>query len=223
MALPVINHQMDDDRVIHHELGHWLMAREMGFSVGQVIIERMNGKASGYATVFPRAQSRLDAAESVDGYLSNRIRVLLAGVIVEIEWYKKTFGTTLDGKEFDRIYNNGVIDRSGISDKGKAEELLVILAGIRNEPTAKYNDLDHQVRALFVEIYREAEQLVGRFLEKLFTLADLVANEPWQNPAMLEVTNERLTELTYLAAEIITSEAQTERPYGATTVEAWES
>ena len=214
MALPVTKHAIDDSRVIHHELGHWLMAREMGFSVGQIFIERKSGKASGHATVYPTAPSRLVTAEAVDDYLSRRIRVLLAGVIVEIEWYKKTFGKDL-GEELDRIYENGVIDHSGINDKGKAEELLVILAGIRKEPTAKYHDLSYQTRALFVEIYREAKQLVGRFLEKLFTLADLVANEPWQNHTTLDVTNERLVELTDVAAEIIASAAKTERPSGA--------
>ncbi len=213
MALPVTKHAIDDSRVIHHELGHWLMAREMGFSVGQIFIERKSGKASGHATVYPTAPSRLDTAEAVDDYLSRRIRVLLAGVIVEIEWYKKTFGKDL-GEELDRIYENGVIDHSGINDKGKAEELLVILAGIRKEPTAKYHDLSYQTRALFVEIYREAKQLVGRFLEKLFTLADLVANEPWQNHTTLDVKNERLIELTDVAAEIIASAAQAETPSG---------
>lgn len=212
MVLPATNNEMDDSRVIHHELGHWLMAREMGFNVGQIFIKRMRGKASGHAKVFPRAPSRLDTAEAVDDYLIRRIRVLLAGVIVEIEWYKKTFGKALDEDEVDHIYENGVIDHSGINDKGKAEELLVILAGIRNESTAKYNDLTYQVRALFVEIYREAEQLVGRFLEKLFTLSDLVANEPWQNHTMLVVTNERLTELADIAAENMALAVQANRP-----------
>lgn len=211
MALPETNHEMDDNRVIHHELRHWLMAREMGFSVGEVSIERKDGKASGHATVFPRAKSRLDTAEAVDDYLSNRIRVLLAGVIVEIEWYKKTFGRALDKKEFDRIYNNRVIDRSGTSDKGKAEELLAILAGLRNEPTTKCNDLDNQIRALFVEIYQETQQLVSRFLGTLFALAKLVSNEPSQNDTK-HVLTERLTELANIAAQNIASAAQTESP-----------
>jgi len=206
MALPATTHTIDDSRVIHHELGHWLMAREMGFSVGHIFIERKSAKASGHAKVYPRAPSRLDKAEAVDDYLSKRIRVLLAGVIVEIEWYKKTFGDEL-GKQLDRIYENPVIDRSGINDKGKAEELLAILAGIRKAPTAQYNAFSDQVRALFVEIYRDAKLLIEAFLEKLFALADLVANEPWQNDTTLDVTNRRLIELNDVAAEIVASKA----------------
>lgn len=207
MALPETSYEIDDSRVIHHELGHWLMAREVGFSVGEISIERMHGKASGHAKVFPRAQSQMDTAAAVDDYLSNRIRVLLAGVIAEIEWYKRTFGSTLDKQEFDRIYNNAVIDRSGISDKGKAEELLAILAGIRNEPTTKPNDLDNQNRALFVNIYRDTQLLANNFLETLFTLAELVSNEPWDNNAKL-VTKERLTTLVIIATERVASAAK---------------
>ncbi|TFZ37798.1 hypothetical protein EWW49_00335 [Pseudomonas syringae] len=204
MALPVTKHAVDDSRVIHHELGHWLMAREMGFSVGQIFIQRMNGQASGHATVYPRASSRLCKAEAVDDYISRRIRVLLAGSIVEIEWYKKTFGAAL-GKQLDRFYENPVIDHSGIGDKAKAEELLVILAGIRKELKAKHNFLPDQIRILFVEIYRDTKLIVETFLEKLFILADLVESEPWQNYKTLTVENERLTELSDIAAGIVAS------------------
>lgn len=207
MALPVTKDDIDVSRVIHHELGHWMMAREMGFSVGQIFIKRMHSKASGHAKAYPRAQSRLDTAESVDGYLSNRIKVLLAGTIVEIEWYKRTFGQNLVQEDFDRIYENGVIDHSGVNDKAKAEELLVVLAGIRNERTARYDDLTTQIRTHFVELYHEAEQIAGRFLEKLFVLAELVSKEPWQG-LMLVVTNERLAELSEIANQNQTLEAQ---------------
>lgn len=210
MALPETHHAMDDSRVIHHELGHWLMAREMGFIVGEISIERMQGKASGHATVFPRAQSQLTTSEAVDDYLSRRIWVLLAGAIVEIEWYKKTFGQRLEEGVFDRIYNNRVIDNSGVSDKGKAEELLAILAGIRNEPTSKRNALTDQVRTLFVALYKEAALIAREFLETLFALAELVSNEPWQDPTTLKVTKERLTELAEIAAESTTSVAHSE-------------
>lgn len=202
MALPVTKDDIDVSRVIHHELGHWLMAREMGFSVGQIFIKLMHGKASGHAKAFPRAQSRLDTAESVDGYLSNRIKVLLAGTIVEIEWYKKTFEQSFDQDDFDRIYENGVIDHSGVNDKSKAEELLVVMAGIRNERTARYDDLTTQIRTHFVELYHEAEQIAGGFLEKLFVLAELVSKEPWQG-YMLVVPNERLTELSEIADQTL--------------------
>ena len=209
MALPVTTYEIDDSRVIHHELGHWLMAREMGFNVGQIFIKRKSGEAYGHSTVYPSASRRLDTAEAVDDYLSKRIRVLLAGVIVEIEWYKKMFGNEL-GKQFDRIYENPVIDRSGISDKGKAEELIAILVGIRKDQTAKYNTLSDQIRVLFVELYRDAKLLVEAFLVKLFSLADLVAKEPWQNGATLDVTIERLIELADVAAETVASTAQDE-------------
>lgn len=203
MALPVTKDDIDVSRVIHHELGHWMMAREMGFSVGQIFIKRMHGKASGHAKAFPRAQSRLDTAESVDGYLSNRIKVLLAGTIVEIEWYKKAFGKNLIQEDFDSIYENGVMDHSGVNDKAKAEELLVVLAGIRNERTARYDDLTKQIRTHFVELYHEAEQLAESFLEELFVLAELVSKEPWQSYGMLVVTNERLTELSEIANQTL--------------------
>lgn len=199
MPLPETLHDQDNNRVIHHELGHWLMAREMGFEVGKIVINSSRGKASGYAKVFPRASSQLDTAEAVDDYLSRRVRVLLAGVIVEIAWYKKTFGESLSDKDLKGIYENAVIDRSGIGDKGKAEELLAILAGIRGGTRAMDKDLNNQIRVIFVKIYRETEQVVETFLEMLFVLADLISSEPWQDPDMLEMEKQRLTELVGIA------------------------
>lgn len=204
MALPKTSQQQDDDRVIHHELGHWLMAREMGFTAGKIFLKRIGGKASGHAKVYPRASTRLSTAEAVDDYLTKRIMVLFAGVIVEVEWYRKTFVKDLDEDDIDHIYENGVIDHSGLNDKGKVEELLVVLAGIRNGPAAKYPDLSYQTRVIFVELYNQAINLVGRFLDKLYTLAELVKEEQWQSNGILDVPNERLVELEDVAAERVT-------------------
>lgn len=201
MALPETKGALDDSRVIHHELGHWLMARELGFTAGQIFLKRINGKASGYAKVYPRAAIRLDSAELVESYLENRIMVLLSGVIAEIEWYKKIFGEDEDSDYATRIYNNGVIDHSGLGDRGKAEELLVVLAGIKNDPTAKYTDLTTQIRTIFVELYEKAQDLAGRFIEKLNVMADLIKDKEWQSNGILVVTCEELVTIEAVASE----------------------
>ncbi|ATN12542.1 hypothetical protein CRN80_24155 [Pseudomonas sp. FDAARGOS_380] len=194
MALPKLSEQQDVRRVIHHELGHWLMAREVGFKIGGVCVDTYRGKAAGAATVFPKPSNKLVSAQAVEEYLTNRIMVLCAGVIAEIEWYVKN---TLNFKteNVNDVYENGVIDTSGLTDKGRIDELMIILTGIRTEPTAIKTEADQTQRNLFIEVYEETRRIFVGFKDKLFALAKLVENEKWTSVTELTVPNNRLIEL----------------------------
>ncbi|MBI6885102.1 hypothetical protein [Pseudomonas putida] len=200
MALPKVRGARDESRVIHHELGHWLMAREVGFDTGGVIVQRApDGAIHGSAKVFPRASVMLDTTGAIDDYLTRRVMVLCTGVIVEIEWYSKNLGRLLDEDELADVYENGVIDVSGLSDKGKIEELLVILSGLRNKPVSELPDFAAQISDLFTEIYNQAKVKAEKFLDKLYVMAEITSKEKWQSREMLEVPLERLLEIESLS------------------------
>lgn len=200
MALPKVEGARDESRVIHHELGHWLMAREVGFDTGSVIVQiAPDGAIHGSAKVFPRASVMLDTTGAIDDYLTRRVMVLCAGVIVEIEWYSKNLGRLLDKDELADVYENGVIDSSGLSDKGKIEELLVILSGMRSKPVIELSDFSVQISDLFTEIYNQAKVIAERFLDKLYVMAEIASKEKWQSHDMLEVPLERLLQIEILA------------------------
>lgn len=197
MALPKLSEQEDVRRVIHHELGHWLMAREVGFKTGGVYVDTYRGKAAGAATVFPKAANQLVTALAVEEYLTKRIMVLCAGVLAEIEWYAKNT-PNFEAEHVNDVYENGVIDTSGLTDKGRIDELMIILAGIRNKPTAR--EADQNQRDLFVEVYGKARDAFVGFEEKLFTLAKLAEKETWNSATELTIPETRIIELEKIAA-----------------------
>ncbi|MEE5062628.1 hypothetical protein V2J97_01125 [Pseudomonas alliivorans] len=201
MALPRLSDQQDVRRVIHHELGHWLMAREVGFDIGAISVDTYRGKAGGAAKVFPRAQTQLKNAAAVDEYLTKRIMVLCAGVRTEIEWYHRDPTIPFSREYIDDVYENGVIDTSGLTDKGKIDELLVILAGIRFTAATDNRALSIQHRALFEEIYHESCRISECFMDKLFALAKLVVEERWISTSKLVVRSNRLIELEMIASQ----------------------
>ena len=199
MELPKLNEQQDVKRVIHHELGHWLMAREVGFKTGGVYVDTYRGKAAGAATVFPKAANQLVTALAVEEYLTKRIMVLCAGVLAEIEWYAKNI-PNFEEEQVNDVYENGVIDTSGLTDKGRIDELMIILAGIRSEPTTKKAEEDQNQRDLFVDVYEKAREVFIGFEEKLFALAKLVEKEKWNSATKLTIPETRIIELEKIAA-----------------------
>lgn len=210
MALPKLNDNQDIKRVIHHELGHWLMAREVGFEIGEIRLDTLWGKAAGSSKVFPRATSQLSSAESIDEYITKRVMVLCAGVRTEVEWYHRMPGFSFGKDDVNNVYENGVIDTSGLTDKGRIDELLIILAGIRYNAANSYSDLSHQMRAIFETIYSQVCEIAEDFMEKLFILAELIEKEQWQGRCKLTVSSKRLIELEAVAAEKIANIHSTE-------------
>jgi len=199
MALPKLSEQQDVRRVIHHELGHWLMAREVGFKTGGVYVDTYRGKAAGAATVFPKAANQLVTALAVEEYLTKRVMVLCAGVLAEIEWYAKNT-PNFEEEQVNDVYENGVIDTSGLTDKGRIDELMIILAGIRKKPTAKQAETDQNQRDLFSEVYGKAREAFVGFEKKLFALAKLVEKEKLNSDTKLTIPENRIIKLEKIAA-----------------------
>ncbi|MNJ52293.1 hypothetical protein D3C77_476220 [compost metagenome] len=129
--------------------------------------------------------------------------VLCAGVRTEIEWYHRDSTIPFSEEDIHDIYENGVIDTSGLTDKGKMDELLIILAGIRFTAAADNRALNIQHRALFEEIYQKSCKISVHFMDKLFALAKLVTQERWISSSKLVVRSNRLIELELIASQTI--------------------
>lgn len=148
-------------RIIHHELGHWLMSRHVGFDTGEIKIGMLaNGTPYGHATVYPTPKGQLIQAIDIYKHLLDRVAVLCAGVIADIEWHKRYSSSDYDSDDTEYLYANGVMDATGLSDRGKIEELLYVMNGIKNQPSQDSEEIMNQRHEIRTEAWIKASEFI---------------------------------------------------------------
>ncbi|MEI7336694.1 hypothetical protein [Pectobacterium carotovorum] len=142
------------ERTIHHELGHWLMSRHVGFDVGEIAISmNNNSQLCGHATVHPVPIKQLSNVNDIYNHILNRVSVLCAGVIADIEWHKKFASSNYEQADTEHLYANGIMDETGLSDRGKIEEHLFIMNSIKNFPSHDPEENSKQRNQILSEVY----------------------------------------------------------------------
>lgn len=149
-------------RAIYHELGHWLMGRKVGFDVGSIRIGISNFGVYGNSDIKPIPKKKLDSADAIYEHLFNRVCILIAGVIADIIWHEKYEPVIEKSNDTKYFYDNGVMDKTAISDKGKITELLFVMNGIVNNPVQDEKLLEEKMN----EIQRNAWDISLEFLIK---------------------------------------------------------
>lgn len=141
MELPRITMQQEKERILNHELGHWLAATHFGFHIDHLAIEADSvGIKSGYVNMYPRPT--IDKISSVDDYLMSRIVILCAGAVMDDGWYNNLH--PLNDDQRSTLYNSGLIDKTGLSDRAKIFEHLPLLSAIRfGVPSSKAEEDDN--------------------------------------------------------------------------------
>ncbi|MFH4559006.1 zinc metalloprotease [Vibrio diabolicus] len=148
-----------------HELGHYYMAKESGFGVHQLDVnftsrDKFHGKA--HITIYMTPNT------TVEMLVSNRIKVLMAGVLAE----------SLD--ENNKINNARAIEKLSInarSDKEKYEELLHLLRCIKfphaltDELILKHNE------DLCSELWNEVAIYIESIADKITSVANEISEK----------------------------------------------
>jgi len=163
-------------RAIYHELGHWLMGRHVGFDVGSIKIGKSNFGVFGNSEVKPIPRTKLESANAIYEHLFDRVCILCAGVISDIIWHKKYEPKIDEENDDDYFYSNGVMDKTGITDKGKIIELLFVMNGIVNTPVQDKAILEKQMD----EIQDKAWDRALKFLlnnQNLVSMGDELINQ----------------------------------------------
>lgn len=152
-------------QLAYHEAGHWIVAKLLGFVVGDIALtvhgEQLDKKkyhfhGSGSSHVFPGAS--LASMKDVDEYIIKRMAILIAGVGAQ----KRT-----DSRDTDTIWKEHAMD-----DHGKLNQLFFVLRGIRYPGQVSIEDeVKHRN-----ELTLEVGSLVESLLEKNTNLLEEVAN-----------------------------------------------
>ncbi|SNY61386.1 hypothetical protein SAMN02744775_00558 [Enterobacter sp. CC120223-11] len=168
-------------RIIHHELGHWLMSRHVGFDTGEINIGMLaNHKPYGQAIVYPSPKSQLAQAVDIYDHLLSRTAVLCAGVIADIGWHKRYASSDYDSDDTEYLYANGVMDATGLSDSGKIEELLYVMNGIKNPPSQDSEEIMNQRHKIRTEAWLKASEFIDEN-PILFGMGEILIKDYFEN------------------------------------------
>jgi len=109
--------------VIKHEVGHWVVAKILGFKTGDITIQiTHNGKLFGHeASANIRPEPEISNITDISSYLENRICILFAGVI------SQAIGKT----DISETSAADLLLADGASDYAKVTELVFICMGIK--------------------------------------------------------------------------------------------
>lgn len=168
-------------RTIHHEIGHWLMARHLEFDVDGIKIGmNKHNQIFGMATVHPVPKSKFSSVDEVYDHLLKRITVLCAGVIADIEWHKKFASTNYDHNDTEFLYANGIMDATGLSDRGKIDELLFVMNGILNIPSQEPTENSSQRQKIMLDAWEKASLFLDDN-QDLFRLGSILVTDYFNN------------------------------------------
>lgn len=139
--------------LIRHELGHWIVARELGFKIGDIKLNIFNNGHNGSSKIFP--EPFIDTIDELEKYLINRICVLYAGVISQLIF--------LDEKLRTAEKSAYLLNTYAADDHGKIMELIFILRAVRYEKhkiSEKYEIIQKQdiVNEIWNKCYKIIEE-----------------------------------------------------------------
>ncbi|WP_233960126.1 M50 family metallopeptidase [Pectobacterium versatile] len=157
MELPKITMQQQKERILNHELGHWLAATHFGFHIDHLAIEGDRvGIKSGYVNMYPRPT--IDKISSVEDYLMSRIVILCAGAVMDDGWYNDLH--PLNDDQRSTLFNCGLIDKTGLSDYAKIQEHLPLLSAIRfGVPSSKAEE-DKNFKSILDQAWQYAYNIL---------------------------------------------------------------
>lgn len=152
--------------VARHEMGHYVIARALGFMTGDVILEiREPVGHRGAAEII--LQASIKSLEDVRLYLERRVIVLYAGALAETLPYIASPTKRVDIKRALEILNtNG---QGAEQDYAKVRELIHALRNISHPDTDLADD-----GAIQADLYEVNDKLFYRAVELVETLAETI-------------------------------------------------
>lgn len=153
------------ENVIRHEVGHWYVAKSLGFDVGKISIyfkkeaQYESHQAHAHMNIHPS----LSSIEDIDDYLIRRVSILFAGAM---------FQSVSDKRPVEKI-----LDTNGVSDHSKLRELCHILRGIRfpNDIKAAYElEQMHKIRD---EAWEKAKHIYNSNEVEIECLVERICSE----------------------------------------------
>lgn len=151
-----------------HEMGHYVLARVMGFGTGKVTMELMgfDGRRGGSTIHLDQPTADLDAVIS---YLERRVIVLYAGALAEALSPVQTPQKGIDQAKASEIFLSPNLGAG--EDHAKVREALMLLRNIHNVTRCDKNDVQRQMNDIGNRLWARASELVEQFEDTIVGLA----------------------------------------------------
>lgn len=162
-------------RVAQHEMGHYVVARALGFRTGDVSIELtgpIDGHRGAAAVTLPTATGSIDL---IADYLRRRVIVLYAGGIAEALPRYGSPSKKVDIESAIKIIRNPGLGAE--QDHAKARELINVLRNVTRCGTDGADDSETQAELdnLDEQLFSRAVELVESHVDTILGLAGNLA------------------------------------------------
>lgn len=138
-------------RVAQHEVGHYAVAKVLGFGTGSIdlTIFDLNGGHQAGSEIYPSCALR--DMQGIDDYLERRITVLYAGALAET----LNKGTLNNDDAIKSLRAGG-----GVRDFDKARELIQLLRSIRFPDSANDDQINIELNDIDNKLWNRAAEIV---------------------------------------------------------------
>jgi len=153
-------------KIAKHELGHYIIARVLGFRTGDIAITifDMNGGHEAGSEIIPAQPLACDP--SIMGYLERRVTVLYAGTLAE---------TLMNGKVNHDEAIKIVKSLGGARDYDKARELIQLWRNLKYPEAETPDEIQAGLTELDLLVWNRAADIVEQEQELIEGLAEHLA------------------------------------------------
>lgn len=144
--------------ISQHEMGHYVIAKAMGFSTGEVTLRlESHEKHDGGSRIY--LEEPFEGVGQIQRYLERRVLVLFAGAIAETLPPQHGQKRGVDQDKAGEI----ILSLSAASDYGKAREAISMLRNILHPQTLASGEASDQKIEITNRLWDRAVQLVEQF------------------------------------------------------------
>lgn len=173
-------------QIAHHEMGHYVVARALGFATGGVTLTvTMDLRHQGGASI--NLARSISSMETMKEYLEARMMVLMAGAMAQTLPSKHS-----NGKRVDKPKATGILkgEQGAEQDYAKIRELQHLLRNLAYPDTdpASSERIAAQLKTMTDRVWGQTQKIIEDQAETIAELAgvlvdNMVIVEQWGRPA----------------------------------------
>jgi hypothetical protein len=153
--------------VARHEVGHYIVGRALGLSMGEISIRLLDLNGSHRGTVSISPEEELSTNDDLVDWLQRRIKQLYAGV------WAQSLGkdSMVNAERATTFAKNG-----GQDDYSKAQMLIHIIRNIRFKKPSAQSELTTQLEDIHHPLWDDTAALVQAEADLIIGLSDMIGS-----------------------------------------------
>ncbi|WP_339430483.1 hypothetical protein [Pseudomonas sp. EA_65y_Pfl2_P78] len=158
-----------------HEIGHYVVAKVMGFGTGEVTVEltESGGHKAGAEVFLDLPITDIGAVVS---YLERRVVVLFAGALAEtLPPCHEMQNRGVNNEKACEIFHSPIM--GAFQDSVRTSEALIMLRSVLNQAPCSLDEVDRQISAIGNRLWARTTNLVEQFEDVIVGVAGRLTQE----------------------------------------------